>query len=76
VDKNRKAGVCLENNIHNILSQGSILEAGKQRHYLFKHGLGLRINHEAEYTIISGCAVPFGIIEPFIALLHQITKIV
>ncbi|MFB0562476.1 MAG: heterodisulfide reductase-related iron-sulfur binding cluster [Candidatus Lokiarchaeia archaeon] len=57
----------MEKDINNILSQGSILEAGKQRHYLLKYGLGLRTDQEAEYTIISGCAVPFGIIEPFIA---------
>lgn len=57
----------MEKEIQNILSQGTLLEAGRQRHYLFKYGLGLRIDQEAEYTIISGCAIPFGIVEPFIA---------
>ncbi|MGQ9720807.1 MAG: heterodisulfide reductase-related iron-sulfur binding cluster [Candidatus Jordarchaeum sp.] len=55
----------MEESVNRIMSQGSILESGKQRHYLLKYGLGLNMDKSAKYTIIAGCANPFGLFEPF-----------
>ncbi|MHA1429705.1 MAG: heterodisulfide reductase-related iron-sulfur binding cluster [Candidatus Freyarchaeota archaeon] len=55
----------MEESVKRIMSQGSILESGKQRHYLLKYGLGLNMDKEAKYTIIAGCNNPFGLFKPF-----------
>jgi Fe-S oxidoreductase len=55
----------MEESVNRIISQGSILESGKQRHYLLKYGLGLNMDKPSSYTIIAGCANPFALFEPF-----------
>ncbi len=60
----------MEESVKRIASQGSILEAGKQRHYLLKYGLGLNMDKQATYTIIAGCNNPFALFKPFKAFVE------
>ena len=60
----------MEESVNRIMSQGSILESGKQRHYLLKYSMGLNMDKPASYTIIAGCANPFGLFEPFKAFIE------
>ncbi len=62
----------MEESVNRIISQGSILESGKQRHYLLKYSLGLNMDKPANYTIIAGCANPFGLFEPFRAFIDLV----